>query len=96
VFRRLHDPRSTVTVMVDDQPLRAAEGETVAAALLAGGITVFRATPRQGRPRGPYCMIGTCFECQVEIDGMPNRQACLTTVADGMRIHLPLEIEEHG
>jgi len=29
-------------------------------------------------------MMGTCFECSMEIDGVQNRQACMTTVADGM------------
>lgn len=31
-------------------------------------------------------MMGTCFECLVEIDGEPNRQACLTLVREGMDI----------
>jgi predicted molibdopterin-dependent oxidoreductase YjgC len=29
-------------------------------------------------------MMGICFECLVEIDGKPSRQACLTTVREGM------------
>ena len=37
-------------------------------------------------PRAPYCMMGVCFECLVEIDGKPSRQACLTPVRDGMVI----------
>ena len=31
-------------------------------------------------------MMGSCFECLVEIDGQPNRQACLTIVREGMDI----------
>jgi predicted molibdopterin-dependent oxidoreductase YjgC len=31
-------------------------------------------------------MIGHCFECLVEIDGVGNRQACLTLVREGMRV----------
>ena len=88
MFRRLHQPPATVTVFLDDAKLLVAAGETVAAALLTAGVTVFRAAPRRGSPRGPYCMIGNCYDCLVEIDGMPYRQACLTTVAEGMRIHL--------
>ena len=30
--------------------------------------------------------MGVCFECLVTIDGEPNRQACLTPVAQGMTI----------
>ncbi|HTC10782.1 MAG TPA: (2Fe-2S)-binding protein [Acetobacteraceae bacterium] len=93
MFRRLHEPSATVTVYLDDAPLRVAAGDTVAAALLGVGVAVFRAAPRHGSPRGPHCMIGNCYECLVEIDGMPYRQACLTTVADGMRIRRPIERE---
>jgi predicted molibdopterin-dependent oxidoreductase YjgC len=31
-------------------------------------------------------MMGVCFDCLVEIDGVGNRQACLTLVADGMQV----------
>ncbi len=31
-------------------------------------------------------MMGVCFECLVEIDGVPNRQGCLRNVTEGMRI----------
>jgi predicted molibdopterin-dependent oxidoreductase YjgC len=30
--------------------------------------------------------MGVCYDCLVTIDGLPNRQACLVTVAPGMRI----------
>ena len=42
--------------------------------------------PLTGERRAPFCMMGTCFECLVEIDGQPNRQACLTIVREGMDI----------
>jgi hypothetical protein len=31
-------------------------------------------------------MMGACFECLVQIDGVPSRQSCMVTVRDGMRI----------
>jgi D-hydroxyproline dehydrogenase subunit gamma len=87
MFRRLHTPSQTVTILVDGRPLPAAAHDSVAAALLAAGIDCFRTTPLSGAPRAPYCMIGNCFECLVEIDDMPDRQACLVMVAEGMRIN---------
>jgi NADH dehydrogenase/NADH:ubiquinone oxidoreductase subunit G len=30
--------------------------------------------------------MGICFECLVTIDGVQNRQACMTLVANGMII----------
>jgi predicted molibdopterin-dependent oxidoreductase YjgC len=78
---------TTIQIWFNDQPLSVPGGRSVAAALLAAGVQRFRATPVSGAPRAPYCMMGACFECLVEIDGMPSRQSCLVTVQDGMRIH---------
>ena len=33
--------------------------------------------------RAPYCMMGVCFDCLAEIDGMPNRQSCMVAAAPG-------------
>ncbi|MFP3847909.1 (2Fe-2S)-binding protein [Pseudomonas sp. W5-01] len=80
--------RSTRTVRLsfNDQSFEVPAGISVAAALLMSGINRFRATPVSESPRAPYCMMGVCFECLVDIDGVPNRQSCLIEVADGMRI----------
>jgi predicted molibdopterin-dependent oxidoreductase YjgC len=82
------DDAARVPITIDGAPFDARAGDTVAAALLAAGVDAFRTTALSGAPRGPYCLMGTCFECLVEIDGVPNRQACLTYVAAGMRIAL--------
>ncbi|MFA4912407.1 MAG: (2Fe-2S)-binding protein [Burkholderiaceae bacterium] len=65
---------------------RVVPGTTVAAALLGAGESRLRASPVSGDSRAPYCMMGVCFECLVEIDGVPNRQSCLIPVAEGMTI----------
>jgi hypothetical protein len=31
-------------------------------------------------------MMGVCFDCLAEIDGVPNRQSCMVTAQPGMRI----------
>ena len=36
-------------------------------------------------------MMGVCFECVMEIDGVLNRQACQVQVSEGMRIR-----RQHG
>lgn len=84
----MSEVRSTRTVRLsfNDQTLAVPAGISVAAALLMSGINRFRATPVSESPRAPYCMMGVCFECLVDIDGVPNRQSCLIEVAEGMRI----------
>ena len=87
MFRRLPDPDTgTITFDFEGAALEAHEGDSVAAALLANGVLAFRTTPVSGTPRGPWCLIGECHECLVEIDGEPNRQACMIEVRAGMRV----------
>jgi predicted molibdopterin-dependent oxidoreductase YjgC len=87
MFKRLnHLNEPTVTITVEDRPIVVPESDSVAAAMLAAGIMTARITPVSGSHRGPYCMMGTCFECLVEIDGVPNQQACQTQVREGMNI----------
>ncbi len=88
------DPASgeTVTIHLDGEPVRAPLGDTLAAVLLARGTAGTSATVATsvsavtGAPRAPYCMIGSCFECLVEIDGLGQRQACLVAVREGLRM----------
>lgn len=75
-----------VEIAIDGRPVRVPAHFTVAAALLAAGILDCRTTPVDGRPRGPFCLMGECFECLVEIDGRPNQQGCRVRVGPGMRI----------
>lgn len=90
MFRRL--PQSLaeppVTITVDGRPCPARRGDSVAAALLAAGISACRTMPLSGAARGPFCLMGVCFECLVTIDGRPDRQSCRIPVAEGMRVAL--------
>jgi predicted molibdopterin-dependent oxidoreductase YjgC len=83
---RAGDGAPRVTVELDGVALQVPSGCSVAAALLVSGVTRFRSTPVSGSARAPYCMMGVCFECLMEIDGEPNRQTCLVEVRDGMKI----------
>ncbi|MGZ7459528.1 (2Fe-2S)-binding protein [Pseudomonas sp. Ma2-10] len=74
------------TIEFDGRTLSVPEGVSLAAALLAAGVRSTRTTPVSGQPRAPYCLMGVCFECLVEIDGVPNCQACMVTVRAGMRV----------
>ena len=86
MFRRLPDAGGVIAFDFEGRTFEARAGDTVAAALLANGVLVFRTTPVSGAPRGPWCLIGNCHECLVEIDGEPNRQACMVEVGTGMRV----------
>jgi D-hydroxyproline dehydrogenase subunit gamma len=83
-FRRIEPKRATLTLQVDGRPIAAAEGDTVATALLAAGAISFSRNAKSGASNAPYCLIGICFGCLCSIDGRPGMQACLVPVRDGM------------
>jgi predicted molibdopterin-dependent oxidoreductase YjgC len=86
MFRRLPETAPTLTIRVDGKEVPARAGESVAAAMLAAGLLRFRDAPASGAARGPFCMMGVCFDCLVAIDGIGSRQACMVTVRAGMRV----------
>ena len=91
MFRRLPEPTGIIAFDFEGTTFEARAGDSVAAALLANGVITFRTTPVSGAPRGPWCLIGNCHECLVEIDGEPNRQACMIEARAGMRVR-----RQHG
>src|SRR4249920_3265215 len=71
MFRRLDAAGAgEIRFTWDGRDIVARPGDSVAAALLAAGETFLRETPVSGVPRAPYCMMGVCFDCLVEIDGV--------------------------
>jgi|TARA_B100002049_G_scaffold55504_1_gene39369 predicted molibdopterin-dependent oxidoreductase YjgC len=79
-----------VTFWFEKNPVQAQEGESVAAALLIAGVKYLRSAQVSAKPRMPYCWMGVCYECLLEIDGEQNQQSCLITVKDGMHVRRQL------
>jgi hypothetical protein len=75
-----------LTIWFDGAAIPARAGDSVAVALLAAGIASTRTTAVSGAARGPFCMMGACFDCLAFVDGRANVQTCMTLVRDGMRI----------
>jgi len=88
----------TLTIYFDGAAVKARPGDSVAAALVAAGIVATRTTPVRGTARGPFCMMGACFDCLAVVDGRGGVQTCLTQVRDGMRIetqHGARDLHDH-
>jgi sarcosine oxidase, subunit alpha len=78
-----------------DRPIRfrferrtisAFEGDTVGSALAAAGVTITARSVKYHRPRGLQCMTGSCPNCLMQIDGIPNVRACTQPAHEGMRV----------
>ena len=85
--------KDTVEVSLDGRSVELPLGVSVAAALLEVGEIISRTSPTSGKPCSPHCLMGVCFECMMEIDGV-QRQACMTQVKEGMSINRRLEKEK--
>jgi predicted molibdopterin-dependent oxidoreductase YjgC len=84
--------KDMVEVSLDGRSVSLTAGVSVAAALLEAGEIISRISPTSAKPCSPHCLMGVCFECMMEIDGI-QRQACMTQVAPGMSINRCLEKE---
>ena len=69
----------------EGRAFKARQGESLLAALVASGELRLRLT-EDGQFRGPFCGMGVCQECLLEVNGRNSRRACMTKVAAGMSL----------
>ena len=62
------------------------EGDSIASALFGEGQRVFSRSFKYHRPRGLLCCSGTCPNCMVRVDGVPNVRSCVTPLREGQRV----------
>ncbi len=70
----------------EGRPMTGRQGETIAAALAANGIRLFRHAEKTGRPRGFFCAVGKCASCLMVVDGQPNTMVCMEPLREGVRV----------
>lgn len=74
-----------VTINFNGVAREVGAGMSLAAALLREGELTLRTHPVTKMRRAPYCLMGVCFECLIEVDGRQQR-ACMVRVKDGMEV----------
>ena len=80
------DRSKTVEFEFGDAAMQAHEGDTIASALYAAGVSTFSRSFKYHRPRGLLCVAGRCPNCLVTVDGVPNVPACTRRVQPGMKV----------
>ncbi|MCS5591526.1 MAG: (2Fe-2S)-binding protein [Gammaproteobacteria bacterium] len=87
MFRSINSNQAElITIYFEGKPLNVPKDHNVATALLEAGIRSFRKTTLNNESRGPYCMMGVCFDCLTNINGLDNQQSCAIQVSEGMKI----------
>ncbi len=77
-------PAESFEFTLDGEPVTARDSDTIASALIANGVKVFRYTHKRGEPRNMFCAIGRCTDCAMTVDGVPNVRTCITLAQAGM------------
>jgi sarcosine oxidase, subunit alpha len=77
------DRNREVTFSYYGKPVRAFEGDTFGSALYASGQRIFSRSFKYHRPRGLLCCSGSCANCMMTVDGVPNVRICAEPVREG-------------
>jgi sarcosine oxidase, subunit alpha len=64
----------------------AKPGDTIASALYRSGVRTFTHSYQHGRPRGLLCLTGSCPNCMVNVDGVPNVRSCTVPARNGLTV----------
>lgn len=101
MLKRFHEDipvSERVSITFEGQTLEVHATDTVIAAVLAAGAGYNRTTHHSCSQRAAYCHMGVCYECLMEIDGIPNQQACKIQVREGMVVNRQYGTKEspHG
>ncbi|MFI0418706.1 (2Fe-2S)-binding protein [Spongiactinospora sp. 9N601] len=78
--------RDQIEFSFNGKKVKAAPGQSVAAALLAGGQAELSRSAKYRRARGVYCAHGHCPNCLVRVDGVPHVRSCLVPARPGMLV----------
>lgn len=84
-----------VTIWLNGEALPARKGQTIAAAIMAGGRRILRRTRRAGKPRGLFCAMGICYDCVVTVNGETGVRACMKRVEEGMQVVSPAQFKRY-
>ena len=79
-----------IDIEFDGTAVAVPAGVSLAAVLFYLDAIPARRTPLSDSPRAPFCMMGGCFECLLEIDGIGNQRACQIEVKAGMQVRRQL------
>ena len=77
--------RADVAFVLDGQPVRGLQGDTLLTAMLRAGTHVRESEFGDGRRSG-FCLMGACQDCWVWTEEGGRLRACSTLLTDGLKI----------
>ena len=89
-----HISGKNVQFVFNNQGYMALPGQSIAAALFSSGVRTLRFSPHLHQPRGMFCLMGSCQECLVMVEGK-RVLACKTEARADLIVHSVLEIDPY-
>lgn len=89
-----HISGKNVRFIFNDQAYTAMPGQSIAAALFSNGVRTLRYSPHLYLPRGVFCLMGSCQECLVVVEGK-KVLACKTEARADLIVHSVLETDHY-
>ena len=83
---QLIDRSRPITFRFNGRSIPGYQGDTLASALYAAGITIFGRSFKYHRPRGLLCVSGQCPNCMMNVDGAPNVRTCARPATEGTAV----------
>jgi len=80
------DRAQPISFYLDGRRLSAFKGDTVGSAMAGAGELLTARSFKYHRPRGLYCMTGSCGNCLVTVNGEPNVRACTRAVEADLQV----------
>lgn len=77
-------PRKKIRFIFEGSEVEGLEGDTIASALIALGVTTMAYSIKKQRPRGFYCAIGNCASCEMNVNGHTHVRTCITPLEENM------------
>jgi len=81
------DPEQRIQFNYAGKTYQGLEGDTIAAALYAGGVRIFSRSLKYHRPRGLYSLDGECSNTCMAVNGIPNVRTENTLLKKGMTVN---------
>jgi sarcosine oxidase subunit alpha len=80
------DRSKPITFSFEGTAVQAFSGDTIGSALFAAGRRVFSRSFKYHRRRGLLCCAGSCPNCMMKVDGVPNVRVCVEPVRAGAQV----------
>ena len=75
-----------ISIKLNDRVLSGEKNRSLLAILYEAGEVQLNLSRQIKEPRGAFCGMGICYECQVEVNGKKGVRSCMTIAEDGMEV----------